>query len=374
MSGPHGSGPPGPIAIVLPAQEGFSPDAAGAIALLVHRLARRATHPVQVLGPARPEPPFADVRFQPLPLRRWPAATQRYRYGRAAANALAATEPALIEVHNRPELALALAARFPAVPVSLFLHNDPQGMRDARTPAQRAALLDRLARVVTVSAWLRSRLLHGVRSPARPPVVLANCLELAALPPRAPPAGRAPLLLFAGRVVRDKGADAFVEACAHALPRLPGWRAEMIGADRFSHASPETPFLRRLRPRAAAAGVALAGYRPHATVLEAMAAAAIVAVPSRWPEPFGLTALEAMASGAALICSDRGALPEIAGGAALIADPDDPAALADAFCTLAADPARRQALAEAGLVRARRFDVAHAAAALDALRTELLGR
>jgi glycosyltransferase involved in cell wall biosynthesis len=359
---------------VLPSQEGFSPDAAGAIALLVQRLARRTAHPVTVLGPARPEPPFAEVAFHPIALRRWPAATQRRRYGTAAAQALAAMAPALIEVHNRPDLALDLAARFRSVPVALFLHNDPQGMRGARTPSERAALLGRMARVVTVSAWLRDRLLEGVPGAARPPVVLANCLELAALPPRAPPAGRAPLLLFAGRVVRDKGADAFVEACARALPRLPGWRAEMIGADRFSHTSPETPFLRRLRPRAAAAGVTLAGYRPHAAVLEAMATAAIVAVPSRWPEPFGLTALEAMASGAALVCSDRGALPEVAGEAALIADPDDPAALANAFCTLAADPARRGVLAEAGLARARRFDVAHAAAALDALRSELLGR
>ncbi len=78
----------------------------------------------------------------------------------------------------------------------------------------------------------------GRAAPARPPAVLANCLDLADLPPRAPPAGRAPLLLFAGRVVRDKGADAFVEACARALPRLPGWRAEMIGADRFSPCQP----------------------------------------------------------------------------------------------------------------------------------------
>ena len=359
---------------MLPSQEGFSPDAAGAIALLVHRLARRTMHPVRILGLARPEPPFADVAFQPLALRHWPAATQRRRYGTAVARALAAMAPAVIEVHNRPDLALDLVTRFPSVPVALFLHNDPQGMRGAGTPAERATLLSRVARVVTVSAWLRDRLLEGVPQPARLPAVLANCLDLASLPPRAPPAGRALLLLFAGRVVRDKGADAFVEACAHALPRLPGWRAEMIGADRFSAASPETPFLRRLRPRAAAAGVALAGYRPHATVLEAMAAAAIVAVPSRWPEPFGLTALEAMASGAALVCSDRGALPEIAGEAAMIADPDDLAGLARAFCALAADPARRQALAEAGLARARRFDVAHAAAALDALRAELLGR
>ena len=59
----------------------------------------------------------------------------------------------------------------------------------------------------------------------------------------------------------------------------------MIGADRFAPDSPETGFIRALRPEAEAAGVAMLGYRPHGDVLAAMARAAIVVVPSRWPEP-----------------------------------------------------------------------------------------
>ena len=79
-----------------------------------------------------------------------------------------------------------------------------------------------------------------------------------------------------------------------------------------------------------------------------MARAAIVVVPSRWQEPFGLVALEALASGAALICADRGGLREVAGDAAVYVDPDDPAALAAAIRALAADAARRAALGQAG--------------------------
>ena len=94
------------------------------------------------------------------------------------------------------------------------------------------------------------------------------------------------------------------------------------------------------------------GYRDHPEVLIAMARAAIVVVPSRWPEPFGLVALEALASGAALICSPRGGLPEVAGDAAIYADPDRPAEIAAAIRTLASDEGRRAALAEAGRERA----------------------
>jgi glycosyltransferase involved in cell wall biosynthesis len=146
----------------------------------------------------------------------------------------------------------------------------------------------------------------------------------------------------------------------------------MIGADRFGADSPETPFLRALRPTAAAAGVALLGWRPHDQVMAALARAGIAVVPSRWPEPFGLAALEAMASGAPLLCSARGGLPEVTGEAAIRIDPDDPAALAAAMVALALDPARRAALERAGRARAARFDAPAAAVRLDALRRDVL--
>ena len=182
---------------------------------------------------------------------------------------------------------------------------------------------------------------------------------------------RGDVILFAGRVVADKGADAFVAACALALPELPGWRAEMIGADRFGADSPETTWLAALRPRAAAAGVAMRGYQPHGAVLRAMAGAAMVVVPSRWAEPFGMTALEAMAAGAALIASDRGGLREVIGDAAVVIDPEDEAAIAAAMVALARDPARRAGLAALGLARARRFDIGVARARLAQLRSDV---
>lgn len=356
--------------MVLPPREGFSPDAVGAVGLLAHRLARAGQGRASVvIGAPTRAPAFADVRFLPAPSAAWPPWNRVARYAAGVARVLRRLRPALVEVHNRPDLALRLSRHWP---VMLVLHNDPQGMRGARTPAARTELLRRLSRVVAVSGWVRDRLLDGAGAPARPPSVLPNCLDLARLPPPVPLGDRDRVILFAGRVVADKGADLFVCACAEALPDLPGWRAEMIGADRFAADAPDTPFLRQLRPEAAAAGVRMLGHQPHDAVLAAMARAAIVVVPSRWPEPFGLTALEAMAGGAALIASDRGGLPELVGDAALTIDPDAPGALAAAMHALARDEARRAALAEAGQRRARLFDAPAAAAALDALREEAM--
>ena len=180
------------------------------------------------------------------------------------------------------------------------------------------------------------------------------------------------MVLFAGRVVAEKGPDAFVTACAAALPHLPAWRAMVIGADRFRPDSPETAFAMQIRAAAAHARVDIAGYRDHPEVLEAMAKAAIVVVPSRWPEPFGLVAVEAMASGAALICSPRGGLPEVGGDVAVYADPDDPAAIATAIRTLAKDEVRRAELAVAGRERAKLFDLPVVADMLAQHRRRLL--
>ncbi len=354
---------------VLPPREGFGPGRAGAIGLLVCRLAL-ADGVTTVIGGPQTGDPFRDVTFEAIAPVWFLPLSANHRYAYAVARRLREMQPDLVEVYNRPDIALTLARLLPRIPVCLNLQNDPQGMRLARTPRQRTRLMRRLARVICASAFLRDRLMEGVSRPQRlAPVVVHNALNLAALPPPRP---RERLILFVGRMVREKGPDTFVTACASALPRLPGWRAEMIGADRFRADSPETEFAQIIGAAAEGAHVRAIGYRDHEAVLQTMAYAAIVAVPSRWQEPFGLVALEALASGAALICSDRGGLREVGGDAAIYVDPDDPAALSAAIRALAADPARRAALEKAGRDRSRLFDVPVIAVRLAAARQEVL--
>lgn len=361
------------VATVLPPREGFSPCAVGAIGLLVRRLALAGDgFRTVVLGATPAFPPFPDVPFVAVRGATLAGRPLTLLYACMAARVLRRLNPAVIEVHNRVKIALALAKRFPATPVLLFLHNDPQSAYGARTPRERHDLLTRLAGVVVISEWMRARFLAGVPATPRQPALLFNCLDLAELPAQPPDASRQRQILFAGRLVHNKGADSFVAACGQALGELPGWRAIAIGADGFSAGSRETSFLRGLRTAARQAGVELAGYRDHRETMAAMAHAAIVVVPSRWEEPFGLVALEALANGAALICSARGALPEVVGDAAAYADPEDVAGLAATIIGLARDPSRRAALAARGRARARQFDVANAAAALDALRCEAI--
>jgi glycosyltransferase involved in cell wall biosynthesis len=99
----------------------------------------------------------------------------------------------------------------------------------------------------------------------------------------------------------------------------------------------EDPFFRTLKVKMDAAGAEYVGHVPRAKVPELVRAHDIVCVLSRSEEPFGLVALEAMASGCAVISSRRGGLPEACGGAAMLVDPDDFTAVKEVLRRLVTD-------------------------------------
>jgi len=78
-----------------------------------------------------------------------------------------------------------------------------------------------------------------------------------------------------------------------------------------------------------------------------------VVIPSLY-EGFGLPALEALACGAPLVCSNLASLPEVVGQAALLCPPE-PAALAQAMGRVLTDPGLRASLAQAGPPQAQKF-------------------
>ena len=102
------------------------------------------------------------------------------------------------------------------------------------------------------------------------------------------------------------------------------------------------------------------GFLPDDDLPALYGAASVVAMVSRY-EGFGLPVLEAMASGAPTVISDRGSLPEVAGGQALIADPDDPASIAAQIGRLLDDEPLRQRLIAGGKLHAAGFSWERAA-------------
>lgn len=83
----------------------------------------------------------------------------------------------------------------------------------------------------------------------------------------------------------------------------------------------------------------------------------ICVVPSIWEEPFGLVAVEAMATGRPVVVSDVGGLQEIVvhGETGFIFHRDKPAELADYLRTLLDDPELRRRMGEAGRKRVEKL-------------------
>lgn len=115
---------------------------------------------------------------------------------------------------------------------------------------------------------------------------------------------------YLGRLSVDKGVDTLavaVSAMARELPNL-NVRLLVAGDARFVPEESARAVQRALQD--CAADVVRLGWAEPAKVF---AASDVAVVPSRWAEPFGLVAAEAMAMGCPLVVSDSGALPEVVG-------------------------------------------------------------
>lgn len=151
-----------------------------------------------------------------------------------------------------------------------------------------------------------------------------------------------------GRIRPEKGTDLFVRAMIRALPHLPGATAVVIGMAKPADAA----FLSRLKAEVAAAGLSSRILFPGEIAASAMpallqGAALLVALPRY--EGYGVTPLEAMATGAPVIASTAGHFAEfLAPGsprpAGHIVAQEDWTAAADAAVALLSDPVRHAAL------------------------------
>jgi glycosyltransferase involved in cell wall biosynthesis len=104
------------------------------------------------------------------------------------------------------------------------------------------------------------------------------------------------------------------------------------------------------------------GHVDHGVMSEIYRQHHIAFVLSRSKEPFGLVALEAMASGCAVIASNRGGLPEAVGDAAVLLDPEDVPGVTAALMRFCQDRNELTKFRERALSHAAKSDWGRAAA------------
>jgi glycosyltransferase involved in cell wall biosynthesis len=200
-------------------------------------------------------------------------------------------------------------------------------------------LLAAVDTVVVPSEFTRKRLVEvGVPLPsARTLPNFVPASQLADVPPAEEPQH----VLFAGRLVHEKGVDTAIEAAG-----IAGVPLAIAGS------GPDEADLRALAARLGAP-VQFLGRLGQAELAQARRVAAFSVLPSRWDEPCPYAAIESMASGVPVLASAVGGLPELVEAESVVPS-GDVGRWAEAIGELWSDGALRQRRAETALARARK--------------------
>jgi hypothetical protein len=211
----------------------------------------------------------------------------------------------------------------------------------------RQTLRDALCRLdgINVDSAFMAELCEANGIPLERIAILAPPVDPQALatPPAAMPPERR--VLFAGRLVRDKGLDSLVRALAH-IPKASRPKLDVAGAPtRESSATVDAA-------RAQGVEIRVLGRQNDAGLVNAIDAARVIAIPSLWPEPFGMMGIEAYARGRPVVAYAVGGIPEWIGDGGIAVRRGDEAAFARAIADVLdedrwaqfATAARRRAL------------------------------
>ncbi len=170
-------------------------------------------------------------------------------------------------------------------------------------------------------------------------------------------------VVFAGRLVPSKGADVLIRATAEVNTELV-----ICGDGR------QKDELRTLARRLGVESrIHFKGWVSAEELADELANASVVAMPSVWPEPFGIVGIEALAAGRPAIASATGGIVDwLEGGVCgLLVAPGNAVALARALDELLDDPDKQRAMGAAGrdVVAARFSPERHVATLMEAYKT-----
>ncbi len=155
-----------------------------------------------------------------------------------------------------------------------------------------------------------------------------------------------------GRVRKQKGVHLFVQSCIEILGKHPDFTAVVVGAISSSNED----FVKELQDKVAQAGlserIVFAGEQNFADIPTIFGALSLVVALSD-NEGFGLTILEAMSSGAAVLASEAGAWPEVVqeGSNGYVVPVNDLPAVVEKMDLLLSDPQKLSQMGAEGRER-----------------------
>ncbi len=355
------------IAYVLLRNSVFGPKGAASVELCVRDLVRHSRYARSTLVVCpKVEEPFDGIAIANVPDahvagnlgKAWSVGRMLRRRG---------VDVAIVENHLPVAAIVATAARLPVI---LHSHAYEKPPATWMKRIVRDAQLHRISGLAFVSEDCANRFLSNFPKARGPMRAVPNGLDMSAWTDAGP---KDKTILSVGRALEDKGHLEAMAAIVRLLPSRPDWRARFI----LSATDREPRTVQALREAAARAQaqVTIDTNLPYAEVKSAWAKAAVAMVMTKTPEPFGRTALEALASGAALLTSGLGGLAEVCGPHAEFVNPADSERLAVRLASLLDSSDLREKLARAGRDRvASQYDIGAVAKRMDDFIDDVLGR
>ena len=254
-------------------------------------------------------------------------------------------------------------------PPSIFTTHDAQGLADSASPLL-AQLLNAVEGIAGVSTFM-TELVVSMCPTAAARIRHIPCGLPLPVQDVSPLPWTPPIILTVGRLVRAKGIDVLLQALACVLDDVPDVRLIVAGdgvcREELQHLAQRLGIDRSVR---------FMGWVQPRDVVALIDRATVMAVPSRWQEPFGLVALEAMHMARPVVASRVGGLPDAVRHeeTGRLVPPDDVGALADALRIVLSDRDSAAAMGMRGREIARaEFDFARSVDRYESLYREVAG-
>ena len=271
------------------------------------------------------------------------------------------TKPDIIIAFNDFSLSCEVKNALPNARVIVYLQNEHAQIRQSESHLNKN--LDATDQIWGVSDYISHRTKAEFPRAANKVLTLYNGVDCKMFSPRAnnlqsPDLNDPIRVIYVGRTDATKGTDLVPRAVSQLRGEGENVELTVAGSTWFYDHEKQNarPYIRELRAAMDAAGANYLGHVARADLPAILRQADVACVPSRFNEPFGLTALEGMASGCATIVSNRGGLPEFCAGAALVIEPDTPDEFTDALRQLVRDRAMLNRYKELGRARALEYD------------------
>jgi glycosyltransferase involved in cell wall biosynthesis len=276
----------------------------------------------------------------------------------ALARLFRARRPELVHLISlKPVIYGGIAARLTAVPATVAALTGlgyaltsraiaARVIRVAVRPLLRAAVGNPRARVILQNDDDARALVRAVRAcEPRVRVIRGSGVDPQQFRPRPEPEGD-PVVLFAGRLLRDKGVDDFIEAARRL--RNGGTRARFVIAGRPDPQNPTSVPEHRIAGEHAAGVVEWWGHRSD--MPDVIGGSHVVCLPTTYGEGVPRVLIEAAASGRPIVATNWTGCREIVahGRNGLLVEPGDIEALCGAIRRLVENPAERGAMGACG--------------------------